>query len=124
MVALGRRYRATEAGADVNARPLACGGVNSVRVEHSRGHWSAHETETRTAIKDDKGRTVAYVQLGPNQDFDAALIATAPALLGLARRYAEECMECAGVGVQIDNSPCDDCRDIREVIAQATFVDE
>lgn len=104
----------------MNARPKARGGVNSVRVEHSRGPWSAHETDTRTSIKDATGRTVAYVQLGPNQDYDAALIAAGPKLLALAMQYATECAECAGVGVKIDNSPCDDCRDIREVIALAT----
>jgi hypothetical protein len=64
------------------------------------------------------------VQLRPNQDFDAALIATGPALLELAQRYASECAECTGVGVRIDNSLCEDCRDIREVIAQATFADD
>lgn len=107
----------------MNGRPLARGGVNKIRVEHSRGPWCAHETDTRTAIKDATGRTVAYVQLGPNQDYDAALIATGPQLLELAQRYAQECMECGGVGIQIDNSPCDECAEIREVIAQATFED-
>jgi len=104
----------------MNARPKARGGINSVRVEHSRGPWSAHETDTRTAIKDANGRTVAYVQLGPNEDYDAALIKTGPQLLALAQQYASECAECAGVGVTIENKDCGDCRDIREVIALAT----
>lgn len=107
----------------MNPRPLARGGTNSVRVQHSRGEWVAHDTDTRTAIKDANGRTVAYVQLGPNQDYDAALIATSPALLKLAQQYATECGECAGVGVTLDNRDCEDCRDIREIIAQATFAD-
>lgn len=106
----------------MSVRPKARGGVNSVRIEHSRGPWSAHETDTRTAIKDATGRTVAYIQLGPNQDYDAALTAAGPKLLALAMQYASECCECAGVGVKIDNSPCDECHGIREVIALATEV--
>jgi len=93
-----------------------------VRVEHSRGPWSAHETDTRSSIRDATGRTVAYVQLGPNQDYDAALVAAGPKLLALAMQYASECAECAGVGVKIDDAPCEICHDIREVIALATEV--
>lgn len=106
----------------MNARPKARGGTNSVRVNHSRGPWSSRETDTRTAIRDAAGRTVAYVQIGPNQDFDASLIAAAPKLLEMALLYASECGECAGVGVKIDNSACDHCSDIRDVIALATEV--
>lgn len=109
-------------GISMNGRPKARGGTNSVRIEHSRGPWSAHETDTRTAVKDATGRTVVYVQLGPNQDYDAALVAAAPRLLTLAIRYASECGDCAGVGVCIDNSPCENCRDIREAIALETEI--
>lgn len=102
-----------------NPRPKARGGVNSVRIEHSCGPWTTYETDTRTAIKDANGRTVAYVQIGANQDYDATLIAAAPTLLALALQYASTCCECAGVGVTVDNKPCGDCADIREVIARA-----
>lgn len=103
----------------MNARPKARGGVNAIREEFTAGPWTVHETDTRPAIKAGK-RTIAFVQMTPNMDFNAALIAQAPALLALCRRYAEECGECAGVGVTVDNRDCEDCRDIREVIAAAT----
>lgn len=113
----------------MNARPKARGGVNAVRINHTPGPWAAHETDTRTAIKvvrlppaRRQERTIAYVQLGPNQDYDAALIAAAPALLSLAQKYASECGECSGVGVTPYDKPCDQCEDIREVIALATTV--
>jgi hypothetical protein len=41
------------------------------------GPWTAHETETRTAIKAGK-RVVAYVQISVEQDDNARLIASAP----------------------------------------------
>jgi len=107
----------------MNARPKARGGVNAIREEFSSGPWDVHETETRPSIKSGI-RTVAFVQIAPNADFNAALIAQAPAMFALCRRYAEECGECAGVGVTIDNSPCKDCADIREVIALASFATE
>ena len=111
----------------MNPRPKARGGVNSVHRRHTPGPWSACETDTRIAIKvvplppaKRQKSTIAYVQLGPNQDYDAALIATAPRLLTLAQRYASECAECAGVGITIENKNCAECQDIREIIAQAT----
>lgn len=106
----------------MNAKPLARGGINKIRVQHTPGPWAAHETDTRTAIKS-ADRTVAYVQMAPGEYFNAALIEAAPALLELAMQYATECMECAGVGVTLDNEDCADCRDVREIIAQATGED-
>lgn len=107
----------------MNARPHARGGINSIREEFSPGPWDVHETETRPAIKSGN-RTVAFVQIAPNMDFNAALIGQAPAMFALCRRYAEECAECAGVGVTVDNRDCEDCREIREVLALASFQTE
>lgn len=69
------------------------------------------------------------------QHANARLIAAAPDLLALAKKLAGECSECEGVGVSmcfVDNDPnditkgchaepldCDDCADIRKVIAKA-----
>lgn len=97
-------------------RPKARGGMNTWRDWHTAGEWKAHETETRIAIKSGK-RVVAYVQIGIHQDGNAALIACAPRLLRLARQYASECGDCAGVGVDVDGVECPDCKEIRDVIA-------
>ena len=63
---------------------------------------------------------------------NGALIAAAPDLLALAKRYAKECPGCRGTGVMLiwgenadhndawDHSePCDACADIRAVIEKA-----
>ncbi len=92
--------------------------------QHTPGPWIAHETETRTAIK--RGRqVVAYVNIGADQDYNAALIAAAPDLLALAHQYASECGECSGTGLAPDGNggdePCPDeyCQRARAVIARA-----
>ena len=57
---------------------------------------------------------------------DMALIAVAPDLLALARRYADECGECHGTGRALvprseppDYTDCPDCADIRSLIDKA-----
>ena len=59
---------------------------------------------------------------------NAHLIASAPDLLAIAKRYARECTECGGHGVvrlvdfegtPIDDKPCHACSDIRATIAKA-----
>ncbi len=59
---------------------------------------------------------------------NGALIAAAPDLLALAKRYASECARCSGTGmiecVPFDNGisstvTCNDCADLRAVIAKA-----
>lgn len=56
---------------------------------------------------------------------NARLIASAPALLALARQYASECGECSGSGVSQDtHRDCESCADIRAVIARATNSEE
>jgi hypothetical protein len=48
---------------------------------------------------------------------DARLIAAAPELLELAKKYRRECGNCGGGTL---DPPCEDCADIRLVIAKAT----
>ena len=64
----------------------------------------------------------------PIASANARLIASAPDLLAIAKRYARECTECGGHGVvrlvdfegtPIDDKPCHACSDIRAVIAKA-----
>ena len=63
----------------------------------------------------------------PGASANAHLIASAPDLLALAKRYASECSGCDGqglIGVQcsdgpFEDFPCEDCADIRAVIAKA-----
>ena len=59
---------------------------------------------------------------------NATLFACAPDLLDLARRYAYECAECGGAGTRWTSPqdpqdsteyPCQDCADIRAIIAKA-----
>lgn len=49
------------------------------------------------------------------------------ALLALAKRYASECGECGGTGIvrgrdsvtrEYEEAPCEQCEDIRDVIAR------
>ncbi len=65
----------------------------------------------------------------PTADANARLIAAAPDLLALARKYASECGQCGGSGENIHASgpapedeysrPCEDCAGIRAVIDRA-----
>jgi len=56
-------------------------------------------------------------------DADMVLIAAAPDLLALAKQYASECSGCDGkgewLGPDLHREPCQDCADIRAVIAKA-----
>jgi hypothetical protein len=63
-----------------------------------------------------------------NPEADCRLIAAAPDLLALAKKYASECAGCDGEGtwVRVTNIagpaiklPCEDCADIRKVIDKA-----
>jgi hypothetical protein len=61
----------------------------------------------------------------------AHLIAASPDLLAMVKRYASECAECGGTGTKhvkwfnggIENdgeAPCDECADVRALIAKAS----
>ena len=63
----------------------------------------------------------------PGASANAHLIASAPDLLALAKRYASECTQCHGRGEitiasnfrGIESHPCGGCADIRKIIAKA-----
>lgn len=67
-----------------------------------------------------RGMLIATIP-GPKKHAEpiARLIAAAPDLLALAKQYASECSECGGTGKCLDDSSCEDCADIRAVIAKA-----
>ncbi len=115
------------------------------RTTHTPGPWEAYRDDEREEYSIGKSlarlgtRLVATVQFGfdepaeSEQHANARLIAAAPDLLALAKRYASECSECGGTGVvsrhiegrdtqaamDADDQPCDACADIRAVIAKA-----
>ncbi len=81
--------------------------------DHMPGPWTIDDK--RMKVTGPKGLAVCE----PYTLADARLIAAAPDLLSLAKQYASECMECAGVGITVENEGCDECRFIRDVIAKA-----
>lgn len=102
------------------AKPLARGGINSVRPMFTAGPWTAERMPGTTSIVSGAKLVafVSHVKIDP-YEANAALIANAPALFALAQQYASECAECAGVGVTLEGIDCDQCKDIREVIANS-----
>src|SRR5215469_17072022 len=77
------------------------------------------------------GRIMANVHIEAGNAMDEAnarLITAAPDLLALAKQYASECAACSGTGrrlavdaagMPVPDVACDDCADIRVVIAKA-----
>lgn len=96
-------------------------------IAHTQGEWThGHEFEpgkyslTKVISVASGGAVIAHVNCGfGNGEANASLIATAPALLALAKQYASECGECAGVGIDIEDHDCAECKFIRDVIAKA-----
>jgi hypothetical protein len=106
-----------------------------VTHSHTPGPWRAKTLMVVNA----KGETVVHVGVSnnfcpPRPDecvANACLIAAAPDLLALAKQYASECSGCDGTGVtrvthsvqggEVIETPiyCEDCADIRAVIAKA-----
>lgn len=109
-------------------------------VPHTPGPWIISNPMTG-AVVGPEGWMVASVY-GDNrdctrdarQDANSYLIAAAPSLLAFAKQYASECAACSGRGFTFgddgisgrgpdDMEPtryaCEDCADIRAVIAKA-----
>ena len=112
---------------------------------HTPGPWGldndARRERYEIGINADVGvRIVCSVEYGFDEPFEsqqhanARLIASAPDLLALAMQYASECAGCDGRGftlgddgisghgpddVEPTRHACEDCADIREVIAKA-----
>jgi hypothetical protein len=89
-------------------------------VSHTPGPWRVDEHGTVRGPDDSFVCDVDANDQFARDGSDARLIVAAPELLELARRYASECGECAGVGITIENAPCEECAYIRELIAKAT----
>lgn len=94
--------------------------------------WTSHDPHTAKAICECHFETHAQLARGETgchqleAEANARLIAAAPDLLALVRRYAGECAECEGTAERITADdqavPCPDCADIRAAIAKATEV--
>ena len=113
--------------------------TNEPKATHTPGPWHFYIHEPTSVIEvgvpaRPVGRkVVATLEIGFDEPFEsqqranARLIAAAPDLLALAKRYASECSNCDGEGrlfVQFegrmeDVGPCEDCADIRAVIEKA-----
>lgn len=110
----------------------------SDRRLHTPGPWSVEEPmDFELSIVEEskpvhEWQFIACIPHGGKKEGDfpkviaeanARLIAAAPDLLALARRYAGECAECGGSGEEIVDDdkavPCDACEDIRAVIDKA-----
>lgn len=92
--------------------------------------WDTPESRIHARVE---GIPVALAEVfsmrnGGEKEANARLIAAAPELLTLAHQYAAECAECAGSGkvemLSASGHPageidCEDCADIRAVIAKA-----
>jgi hypothetical protein len=112
-----------------------------MNAQHTPGPWRAVDTGDGYTIESssrEMSATVAEItaRRSVTGAADARLIAAAPDLLDLAKQYASECTECSGTGVVTRqyggdgygdrcaaladaDQPCDECADIRAVIARA-----
>ena len=116
------------------------------RSRHTPGPWYFVE-EGRTDFGSNKGMPLTVADVKGRDDLanvysrddatvavsreeaiaNARLIAAAPDLLALAKKYASECSECDGEGRvlvtfndrEAEYDPCDACTDIRAVIEKA-----
>lgn len=96
--------------------------MSAEKVAHTPGPWRVGE-HNHCVIESARHGNIALVNLARMSAADARLIAAAPDLLALAKRYASECAECDGkgtwVGPDLHTEPCDTCADLRALIARA-----
>lgn len=117
--------------------------IHPTTDRHTPGPWSNERIwdtpETRIHARVNGGVPVALAEVFTmwnvgEKEANARLIAAAPELLALAKQYARECAGCSGRGFTVgddgvtgrgpdDVEPtryaCEDCEDIRAVIAKA-----
>ena len=77
--------------------------MSAEKVAHTPGPWRAtpHSSIVGTGIVANRGIVVASVLGVPEVcQANARLIASAPDLLALAKRYASECPKCGGTGLR------------------------
>lgn len=104
-------------------------------TQRTPGPWKAVRVGNDFRIERDvEDGAIATVYNAPDGigEGDASLIAAAPDLLALAQQFAKECAECDGTGLvsrkfyvegienDADDQPCDECADIRAVLAKVT----
>ena len=101
--------------------------MSAEKVGTTPGPWRVDE-HNHCVIESARHGNIAIVNLARMSAADAHLIASAPELLALAKRYASACAWCSGTGtiehVPFDNgvsstSKCIQCADIRAVIEKA-----
>lgn len=110
--------------------------MSTERSQAMSAPWTAKKLDVNhSMVHDAAGVTVVprmITEPGTPSEHRAVLIAAAPDLLQLAKRYARECAECDGRGYILiageqftqeasdrTREECDECADIREVIAKA-----
>ena len=99
---------------------------------HTPGPWGLEATEDNLLIYYPApigAKILATIDTGFDEPFEsqqwanAHLMRAAPDLLALAKQYAMECSGCDGqgewMGPDLHREPCEDCADIRAVIAKA-----
>ena len=96
--------------------------MSAEKVGTTPGPWRVDE-HNHCVIESARHGNIAIVNLARMSAADAHLIASAPELLALAKRYASECSGCDGQGNSklsaLHPEECQDCADIRAVIAKA-----
>ena len=101
--------------------------TNEPKATHTPGPWRVLPTND-CVIESEKHGNIALVNLARMSSADARLIAAAPDLLALAKRYASECAHCNGTGREPtldingfmrETVDCAPCADIRAVIEKA-----
>ena len=115
--------------------------MSAEKVAHTPGPWTMRSGSIWGTSKDPDGEYICepWGRTHAETEANGRLIAAAPDLLALAKRYASDCSECGGTGsVQVccgspdqsgsdddvccgvpDTEPCDACADIRAVIEKA-----
>src|SRR5690348_2314077 len=106
--------------------------LSSKTSPHTPGPWQFYadlpstDPNWHVVTNESRMRVLANVHIEPGNAVDLAnahLITTAPDLLALAKQYASECSGCDGkgewMGPDLHREPCEDCADIRAVIAKA-----
>ena len=101
--------------------------MSAEKVGTTPGPWRVDE-HNHCVIESARHGNIAIVNLARMSAADAHLIASAPDLLALAKRYASKCGMCGGTGRRMALGPdgsethtvaCAACADIRAVIEKA-----
>ena len=103
--------------------------MSAEKAGHAPEPWIILHCKMCTVIQDREQRNICelWTPTRAEAEPNARLIASAPELLALAKRYASECPKCGGTGgilVTINDGvperdDCDACADIRLVVEKA-----